>query len=1031
MKILAIRGKNLASLEKEFEVDFTVEPLKSAGIFAITGSTGSGKSTLLDALCLALFDSSPRTNRALESVPIKDVGDKTINQRDSRNILRRGAGEGYAEVEFVALNGQSYVSRWSVRRSKNKADSPMRSSEIYLYNLSAKKEEQGVKTELLRKISNLIGLSFEQFTRSVLLAQGDFATFLKAKQSEKAELLEKLTGTDIYSRISIAIFEKAKSVETEWLIVDKQMKGIELIPDEKIIELESESDIIKQDWAILKKDCELLTLQLKWIEENERITNEVKQAETALDKAQKQITESAGRFEYITQIESVQDIRETFGLLKNTEKQLSEQSKNLLSNESLFEGNAKLLTEAEKTLSEYEIKQEQLIEKQREIAPQIIKARELDVQIKENNTNTEDAQKEFSFAKATLEKTEKNIIEIKDTLRQSEKTLSFLNSWFAENKAYENIAPRTELLINLSTDALNALEQKKQNSITLESNKGILVNNTKQLEQLKQEAEKLEKLLPEEIAALREKLNEGEPCPVCGSVHHPFKKTDDSQHIKEQDLKKLKDDNARKTEHLTNEIEKQKNEIARLSVMIENYSSQYDKAFKSLESYLSEVTEWEDLFGQAKLTEYLKTKTNQWNNNTEEAKKTQENITRMITNLENEESKLKEASGNLNAKNERLTSLQKIAAQLKSDRDNILHGKPADAAERYFVDQQKTITDNLKKATDNRNNYSAKKESLNGMINQIKENIAHAEEKRDVFQREVNEWLKTKASITPDKLTELLMKDSSWIHTEKQILNALIEAETAAKATLVERHKNIEQHSKSEVKPEIENKEFIQKNLEEKSGLTEIKNKRHTEIAIALSSNTKAKEQIKGLEKELEEKKLLSDNWKKLNSLLGSATGNKFKEIAQGYTLETLLTYTNKHLEELSPRYRLQRIPETLALQVVDLDMLNETRTIHSLSGGESFLISLALALGLSSLSSNRMKVESLFIDEGFGSLDNETLRVALDSLERLQSQGRKIGVISHVIEMTERIAVKINVIKTSSGKSKVEVANMLIDEKK
>jgi exonuclease SbcC len=111
---------------------------------------------------------------------------------------------------------------------------------------------------------------------------------------------------------------------------------------------------------------------------------------------------------------------------------------------------------------------------------------------------------------------------------------------------------------------------------------------------------------------------------------------------------------------------------------------------------------------------------------------------------------------------------------------------------------------------------------------------------------------------------------------------------------------------------------------------------------------------------------------------------------------------------------------DKLGLQIIDTDMLNEVRSIHSLSGGEAFLTSLALALGLSSLSSNRMKVESLFIDEGFGSLDSDTLRVAMDALEHLQTQGRKIGVISHVAEMTERIAVRIHVRKTSNDKSEI-----------
>jgi len=1022
MKILAVRGKNLASLEKEFEICFTAEPLKSAGIFAITGSTGSGKSTLLDALCLALFDTSPRTSRASENIPIRDVGDRTINQRDSRNIFRRGATEGFAEVEFVSLGSQTFRSRWSVRRSRNKVDGSMQNSEIRLYNTSENIEVQGLKTELLNKISELIGLSFDQFTRSVLLAQGDFATFLKAKQSEKAELLEKLTGTDIFSRISMAIYDKAKNAEADLNAINERIKGIELLSDEQIELLETEKTGIKQELSTLKKECELLASQTKWIEDKEHIVKEIKQAETSLASTQKAIGEAAERFGYISRIESVQEIRDAYGLLKNAEKQLADYTKNLRITELQREENTKLLFDSQKVLADCEKELEDLLEKQKEITPQIIKARELDVKIKGANANTEDAQKEYSTANTVFVKTEKKITDIKNTLKLCEKTFSALNDWFTSNKNYETIAPRTEFLIALAADAQAAYGQGKQNSATLESNKTLLDVNIKKLEQLKLDAEKLNSLLPAEIAVLREKLTEGEPCPVCGSTHHPAAKAEDMQRMKEQELKKAKEDNTAKTERLTNDIEKQKSEITRLSTMIENYKVQYDKVLKSLGDMLAGIPEWKGLFERAELTEYLKTKTGQWNGNLEELTKTREKISKLTTNLENEEKKLKEAGETLTAKTERFSSFQKITVQLQDERANLLHGKPADIAEKYFVDKQKSITENIKKATDNKNNCSAKQESLNGIISRIKADIEQTSEKRESLRTEVDNLIKTKENISYDDLAGLFEKDSAWIQTEKHALGSLADAETTAKATLAERMKNFEQHNSSAAKPENEEKDIVQKSFTEKNALIETRNKRNTEIEVTLSSDMKAREQIKSLEKDFYKKTELVENWKKLNSLLGSASGNKFKEIAQGYTLETLLTYANKHLQDLSPRYKLQRIPDTLALQVVDTDMLNEVRTIHSLSGGESFLISLALALGLSSLSSNRMKVESLFIDEGFGSLDNETLRIAMDALEQLHTQGRKIGVISHVAEMTERIAVQIKVIKTSKGKSEVEI---------
>lgn len=1023
MKVLTIRGKNLASLEKEFVIDFTAEPLKSAGIFAITGSTGSGKSTLLDALCLALFDASPRTNRVSENIPVRDVGDKTINQRDSRNILRRGATEGYAEAEFISLGGDKFRARWSVRRARNKADGSMQSSEIRLYNLSTGKEEPGLKTELLAKISGLIGLSFDQFTRSVLLAQGDFATFLKAKQSEKAELLEKLTGTDIYSRISVAIYERAKNAEAEWNIINERIKGTKLLPDEEINAYETERTSVQQELSLLKKERESLVAQIKWIDEKERLDNEVKQAEADLTVAQKATEEAGKRFEYILRIDSVQDIRDTYGLLKNTHEQLTGYRKNLLTSENQRRENTQRLSDARKTLEIYEKEQEQLLEKQKEIAPQIIKARELDVQINASDANIEDAQKEYAAAKTVAENTEKNLSVIRNTLKQTEKTFFSLNQWFTVNKNYESIAPRTELLVNLVTDAQTAHELKEQNKKTLTSNQSLLEDNLKRLDNLKQETEQLNRLLPAEIATLRARLTEGEPCPVCGSTHHPAAKTEDIQRMKEQELQKAKEANAKHTEILTNEIEKRKNEIIRLSAMIGNYAVQYDKAYCSLEKNLSDLTDWQELFERAALNEYLRTRTNQWNSHSEDLVKAQEKINKLHTTIENEEIKLKEVSENLKVKTERLVNFQKIAGQLQAERANVLHGKPADAAEKYFIDKQKDITVKLKDATDNRNNLKARQESLNGIISQIQLTISQSEEKYNVLQQAIDKWIKEKGDITHEQLAGLLEKDNAWIQAEKQLLKALTETITTARATLAERRKQLEQHNSLPVKPEYEEtKAILQEKLTESNELEENRNKRATEIEVILSSNTKLKEQMKGLEKELKEKSVSAENWKKLNVLLGSANGNKFKEIAQGYTLETLLAYTNTHLQELSPRYHLQRIPDTLALQVTDTDMLNEIRTIHSLSGGESFLISLALALGLSSLSSNRMKVESLFIDEGFGSLDSDTLRIAMDALENLRTQGRKIGVISHVAEMTERITVQIKVSKTSNGKSEIQV---------
>jgi len=177
----------------------------------------------------------------------------------------------------------------------------------------------------------------------------------------------------------------------------------------------------------------------------------------------------------------------------------------------------------------------------------------------------------------------------------------------------------------------------------------------------------------------------------------------------------------------------------------------------------------------------------------------------------------------------------------------------------------------------------------------------------------------------------------------------------------------------------------------------------------------------RALQESLSERRARAAVWQNLNELIGSADGKKFQVFAQSLTLDALLAYANEHLRDLAPRYRLMRVPgHDLDLQVVDRDMGDEARTINGLSGGETFLVSLSLALGLSSLSAERIQVESLFVDEGFGTLDPDTLEGALATLDALQASGRQVGLISHVPGLAERIGARIEVVPQGAGRSVV-----------
>jgi exonuclease SbcC len=577
----------------------------------------------------------------------------------------------------------------------------------------------------------------------------------------------------------------------------------------------------------------------------------------------------------------------------------------------------------------------------------------------------------------------------------------------------------------LLDDSQTAKEQSLRNRKIKEENEKILTTEISRFDELNAESERLNRLLPTEIAVLRAKLQEGHPCPVCGSLHHPAQNITGEQNLHEEELNKAKQQVASEISRLTESINKRKTEITGLAALSENYAAQSLEALEKAGAYLSEIPTWKEAFEQNRLQSGLRKLAEQWTQNTEAMNRAEGIVNSKNALLQSELNNRTEARNNLEQKEKKKTESALALENRQKERAVLLGGKPAGELADEYTNKKKELAAKLKAAAESKNTLASKQELLKGIITQITDEIARLEAYSIALREKTGRWIAgRKDGMTGERLAELLSKDKQWITSEKQFLEDLKNRETSAKATFEERNKHLLNHRQSEIKPsdETETKAYLSEKQLENERLLEQGAQQLAAIEVAFLNHHKGRERLLACEKELAEKAVLSENWKKLNELFGSATGSKFKEIAQGYTLDVLLTYANKHLKELSRRYELQRIPNTLALQVVDLDMLGDIRTVHSLSGGESFLISLALALGLSSLSSNRMKVESLFIDEGFGSLDIDTLRIAMDALERLQMQGRKIGVISHVEEMTERIATRVCVTKTSNGKSSVHI---------
>lgn len=985
MKILAIRGRNLASLEGDFEIDFTVEPLLSAGIFAISGPTGAGKSTLLDTMCLALFARTPRTDQAKENnVKLQDVSNEQLSQSDPRFLLRRGTSSGFAEVDFMALNGHRYRTRWSVARARDKENGRLQNPRLALYNLDKEEEEQGTRSDLQARIIDLIGLTFEQFTRSVLLAQNDFSTFLKAEQGEKASLLEKLTGTELYSAISRQIFERNARAKEAFDLIQTRIQGIELLTDEE------END---------------LRIRLAGTEKELQRVEKAKAEQQALQ-------------------EAVRSIEQQITIRQRQQKEAADKLVHA----------TELLTVARHEYEKGVEEQQQSEARFKSLQQEILQARKLDIQLDaaiRDLSHSEQQLKNVTLRKGEAEKKYQAAI-LRQKLGMEE--IARLTAWRERYKEKESIAEQLSALLlhldaasaarsgveaaNRSIETLRqevvalnkqlaglqqtsankqqALKQAEEDYRSLEEKLKAVDASAldKQIEKLRQEREQLliEQARLEasgNIKDLRGRLQDGQPCPVCGSTHHPFVNQApvapvSTLTLQLQDLSNKKETYIAHTRHLArlqqqllqlhkeladseaackDMIGKQQLSVSRQEreeTIVKEQSVQLTQSLSAADLLFGNG-EWQKAWLRNPET-FRKTLTDfarQWHENTEKLHQLErqessqkaecESLASFLPSLE----KQAEESGQLHEKNRAAFS------SLQAERKKLLNGRSADSVEQEYIRRMEELKERLKKLSATQTEQSGIADQTRGIADQIAKDLTEAS--ADLLRR--------KAAL--DKWTADYLDSSGG-----EPLEVILSRYTQEK----------------------------------------------TELAFWLRTQTENKAKVSGLQEELNVRRTESERWAKLNELAGSADGAKFRRIAQGYTLDILLNYANVQLRELTRRYRLERVPETLALQVIDRDMCDEVRTVHSLSGGESFLVSLALALGLSSLSSNRMRVESLFIDEGFGSLDAETLRVAMDALESLRTQGRKIGVISHVQEMTERIPVRICVNRAGNGRSFLEV---------
>ena len=1134
MKFLQLEILNLASLDKQGGevINFEEGALGESTIFSIVGPTGSGKSTLLDAICLALYNRAPRYPRKKgdknQNIEIFGATDASESNRlaptDSRNILTRGKKEGYSKLTFLANNGSIYRAEWHVRFQRVRYEN----AKTALYKITRNGEEITEETADWNELPNIIGLDYDQFLRTVLIAQGSFANFLTAKENERYELLEKLIGCEeTYTNIATEI-KKAKDQATDaynQMAASVEVVKQNLLNDEELAQLKEEIARLEKAEKELDSQLQAISKDLQWFEENDKLIKQIAICQTDMEQAADAIKAMQAQILRLLLHDEVQPAVNQLQEVERQTQSIHEQEENILKAEANIKSQESAIDESEKTLTSLKEAVSKAQKQLEKALPVIAEARALKTKmeaampnLKEKKEALELAQKENQTAQKDVEENARNIQKWEAETEKANLALKTTNEEIAKQKqvlheatqaaeqAWEKERNKTagqniEELQNSKTVADRKLQDVQQaikvvahlDAATTEKQKNeerILVLDKRNaeidealgkltIEALTQETLTLRNaytlMVSEKWEIHRANLTEGKPCPLCGSTTHPYHTdnrqfeeatTELSQLLKvkedllklqqkeEKDLSGERKQNDGEVQTLQKQQEKLSGEIATYEEEWKALIAQYPKIpkaeaeLKSLlpiyENKAKDASSKLSLFNQIqkeieRLTQLKDTAVK--DEATYESKastiqnKAQENTSTCTTKLAEQKALTINLASQQKSKEETYVkalqawnSAKKEMEEWQEKYKQILNGEEPDAAEQRLTAAKDEATKAADTQNENINKLKAELANSKGshqtMLSQnktMKENLLAKEKELDFWIEEYNKQLEEK-SIEPrfidrNTIREMLHSAEDWnaIRREKDEKEKAVASTTALYQSAEKAHQQHLEHQPAQSRDALL---AIQQEYQERS--------QRNELIAANARMQNHQEALKQLGDKAEALQLVTqekDDWTAITDAIG-ADGKTLRKIAQCYTLSFLIAHANQEIRKFNSRYELQQVKHSLGIRVIDHDRADDIRDTTSLSGGETFIVSLGLALGLSALSSRNISFENLFIDEGFGTLDPDTLATVIDSLAMLQSsQGKKVGVISHTDTMSERITTQIRIIKNgNSGSSHIEI---------
>ena len=1130
MKIIQLEILNLASLDKQGGevINFVEGALGESTIFSIVGPTGSGKSTILDAICLALYNRAPRYPRKKgekSKIEIYGTPDKQEANRlaptDCRNILSNGKKEGYSKLTFLANNGNCYRAEWHIRFKSKKFENPV----TKLYKLT--KSPDGIPQEepaVWEDLPAIIGLDYEQFLRTVLIAQGSFANFLTAKEDERYELLEKLIGCeDLYIRIANEIKSKKDAAVENFNLVNASINAVKenLLTEEEHSLLKKEISELDKAEKELDAKIKKVETQLQWYDDDEKMVANIKQQQALVEKARQELQDFHPSIQRLNLHDAIAPAVEILKDVRKKEEKKKDLEKNIEDGEQNAKQQEEKILSTNDELNHLKEKTEKIQEDIDAATPHIQKARELRTKIdaaknvcddkqkakkaaekeknqaekavKDNITDIGNAQKEVENA----EEEEQNMVELMEKKKaelseaktkaeelllaekqkvegmdaeelQNQKTLAE-NDWQNVKRALEVVGNLDDASEEQAKKETRKTELKEKNT-NLSEELGKLDINT-----LKNEVEKFRNIYTlmtsEKWELHRDSLEEGKPCPLCGATNHPYK-VDEARYDeattelytllqqKEETLRTRQQNEKEWTGEMKKnegEISELDNRLRQLKTSIEKLENDWQRLHEQYPQLRREKGELE-----AALPSY-ENKKKETNGKLSFFNNVQKEITKLTKKKEKAANELsdylEEASNNLAKVQQKVIAAKTKLAETKALTQNLLQQQDekrkaqddADTAWKQADDTLKELTtafknelkgedpdiveQRLKKSKEKadtavtmKNEEIAKmKAKLGEMKGALQTNRNNLEEERVHLTEKSTEltgWI-ARYNESEDRIQDISIEDvkdmcqatENWkaIRQEKERRNEKFATTSALLHNAMETH---DRHQTD--KPEKEREVLVTEGQELRN------NSRNDELVTAkakMKNHDDAMALLGDKVEELKQATKMKDDWTAITDAIGGE-GKTLRKIAQCYTLSFLIEHANVEIRKFNRRYELQQVKNSLGIRVIDHDRADDVRETTSLSGGETFIVSLGLALGLSALSSRNISFENLFIDEGFGTLDPDMLLTVVDSLAMLQtSQGKKVGVISHTDTMSERITTQIRIIKNgSSGSSHIEI---------